>query len=49
MWIRGLLDGHVHIRTSLASVDKYTRRRLAQDNAAGLYRIPSDPGPALPG
>ncbi len=33
-------DGQAHVRSSLASLDEYTRRRVLQDNAAQLYRIP---------
>ena len=32
-------DGRDHIRSSLAQLDDYTRRRVLQDNAAALYRI----------
>lgn len=32
-------DGDEHIRSSLATLDDYTRRRVLQDNAAELYRI----------
>ena len=33
-------DGQDHIRQSLAALDDHTRRRVLQDNAAELYRIP---------
>ena len=32
-------NGRDHIRSSLAQLDDYTRRRVLQDNAAALYRI----------
>jgi len=33
-------EGQSHIRETLADLDEYTRRRVLQDNAAALYRIP---------